>query len=93
MTLSHLDEHGNARMVAVGSKPITERMAGPRRSSYERGNCSALVVAGNLAKGDVFTTAQISGVFARKRTAELIPLCLATFATCQVDFRAHHRRG
>jgi cyclic pyranopterin phosphate synthase len=89
MTLSHLDEHGNARMVAVGSKPITERMALAKGEVHMSAATLALVVAGNLAKGDVFTTAQIAGVFAAKRTAELIPLCHSLpLQHVQVDFRA-----
>ncbi len=73
--LSHLDEQGRARMVDVGGKAATARTAvaeGAVRMShdaYER------VAAQAIAKGDVLAVAEVAGVMAAKRTAELIPLC------------------
>jgi len=73
--LSHVDEHGAARMVDVGGKPVTERTAeaeGAVRMSQE----AFELVAGNaVAKGDVLTVAQVAGTMAAKRAGELIPLC------------------
>lgn len=73
--LSHLDESGRARMVDVGHKPDTERLAIARGEIVMRPETLALIRAGALKKGDVLTVAQLAGVMAAKRTAELIPLC------------------
>lgn len=75
MTLSHLDEHGNARMVDVGAKPDTERVAVAAGEIRMLPHTLELIRAGLIKKGDVLTVAQIAGVMAAKRTAELIPLC------------------
>jgi cyclic pyranopterin phosphate synthase len=74
-TLSHLDEQGNARMVDVGGKADTERMAVAAGEIRMRPETLALIRAGHIKKGDVLTVAQIAGVMAAKRTSELIPLC------------------
>ena len=73
--LSHLDEAGHARMVDVGGKPDSERVAIARGQVVMRPETLALIQAGGIKKGDVFTVAQLAGVMAAKRTAELIPLC------------------
>lgn len=73
--LSHLDESGAAHMVDVGSKPDTERVAVARGEVVMQANTLQLIQAGALKKGDVLTVAQLAGVMAAKRTAELIPLC------------------
>jgi cyclic pyranopterin phosphate synthase len=73
--LSHLDDSGKARMVDVGDKPDTERVAVARGEVVMRPDTLALIQAGALKKGDVLTVAQLAGVMAAKRTADLIPLC------------------
>ncbi len=73
--LSHLDEAGHARMVDVGGKPDSERVATAKGQVVMRLETLALIQAGGIKKGDVFTVAQLAGVMAAKRTAELIPLC------------------
>ena len=73
--LTHLDEHGHARMVDVGGKPETARVAiasGRIRMSHE---ALAAIRDGLVPKGDVFAAARIAGIMAAKKTAELIPLC------------------
>jgi cyclic pyranopterin phosphate synthase len=75
MSLSHVDEAGRARMVDVGDKPMTERVAvaeGQVRMSRE---AFEQVAANAVAKGDVLAVAEVAGVMAAKRTGELIPLC------------------
>ena len=74
-TLTHIDSSGKARMVDVGDKPITERVATASCEVAMSENTLALVEAGNVQKGDVIATAKLAGVMAAKRTAELIPLC------------------
>jgi cyclic pyranopterin phosphate synthase len=73
--LTHLDEHGSARMVDVGAKPVTERRAVAEALIRMEPATAAAVVAGDAPKGDVIGTARIAGIQAAKRTAELIPLC------------------
>ncbi len=73
--LTHLDEHGHARMVDVGQKPDTERIAVARGEIHMKKETLDLIRAGQIKKGDVLTVAQIAGITASKRTSELIPLC------------------
>ena len=73
--LSHLDEKGRARMVDVGAKPDTERIAVARGLVTMQPATLALIQTGTTAKGDVLTVAQIAGIQAAKRTHELIPMC------------------
>ena len=73
--LTHLDEHGNARMVDVGDKPATDRRAVARAVVRMSPETAATVLAGDAPKGDVLGTARIAGILAAKRTGELIPLC------------------
>ena len=72
---SHLDAAGAARMVDVGTKPVQQR----RAVAAARLVCLPATIralrAKALPKGDVLTVAQIAGIQAAKRTAELIPLC------------------
>ena len=73
--LTHLDEHGRARMVDVGAKPDTERIAIARGEIHMLKTTLDLIRAGQIKKGDVLTVAQIAGISASKRTSDLIPLC------------------
>jgi cyclic pyranopterin phosphate synthase len=73
--LTHLDEHGRARMVDVGAKPDTERIAIARGEIHMLKTTLDLIRAGQIKKGDVLTVAQIAGITASKRTSDLIPLC------------------
>ena len=73
--LTHLDEQGDARMVDVGGKPMTERRAVARAVVRMSPETAAVVAAGDAPKGDVLGTARIAGVMAAKKTGELIPLC------------------
>jgi len=75
MELSHIDAEGHIRMVDVGAKPDTERVAVARGEVHMRPETLRLIVENGLPKGDVLTTAQIAGVMAAKQTANLIPLC------------------
>jgi len=75
VTLSHLDAEGRARMVDVGYKPDTARVAVAAGEVRMRPETLALIREGQIKKGDVLTVAQLAGVMAAKRTAELIPLC------------------
>lgn len=73
--LSHVAADGTARMVNVGHKPETERMA--RATGEIRMSAATLeaIAANAIAKGDVLGVARVAGIMAAKRTSELIPLC------------------
>ena len=73
--LTHLDKQGRARMVDVGHKPDTERIAVARGEIQMKRETLELIRQGQIKKGDVLTVAQIAGITASKRTSELIPLC------------------
>jgi cyclic pyranopterin phosphate synthase len=73
--LTHLDEHGRARMVDVADKPPSDRRARARALVRVAPSTARAVVAGDTPKGDVLGVARIAGIQAAKRTAELIPLC------------------
>lgn len=73
--LSHIDSAGRARMVDVGDKPVTERIAVAKGEVLMQKSTFALIRGGALKKGDVLTVAQIAGITAAKRTSDLIPLC------------------
>jgi cyclic pyranopterin phosphate synthase len=73
--LSHFDKRGSARMVDVGAKSETERVAVAAGSVVMRRATLDLVRKGTAKKGDVLGTARLAGIMAAKRTAELIPLC------------------
>ncbi len=73
--LTHFDAEGASRMVDVGQKSVTLRLA--RASGRVRMSASTLQLIRDrrLSKGDVLEVARLSGIMAAKRTAELIPLC------------------
>jgi len=73
--LTHLDDTGAATMVDVGDKAVTDRTAVAEGRVVMRPETLALIVAGDVPKGDVIATARIAGIMAAKRTHELIPLC------------------
>jgi cyclic pyranopterin monophosphate synthase len=73
--LTHVDEHGQARMVDVSDKPATERRAVARAVVRVSTETARAVEAGEAPKGDVLGVARVAGIQAAKRTAELIPLC------------------
>jgi len=73
--LSHLDKGGRARMVDVSGKPETERWALARGHVLLSPETLQKARAGDLKKGDLRAVAELAGVMAAKRTADLIPLC------------------
>jgi len=72
--LTHLDEDGRARMVDVGAKPETSRVASARAVVRMTPKTAAAVLAGDAPKGDVIGTARLAAIQAAKRTDEWIPL-------------------
>ena len=73
--LTHLNARGEARMVDVSPKAVTERVAVAEGRVTMAAKTLDLVLKGNAAKGDVICVARVAGIMAAKRTHELIPLC------------------
>ena len=89
---SHLDDRGQSRMVDVGSKPITERLA--RGIGLIRGSQSTIdaIFSQSLDKGNVLEVARLAGIMAGKKTAELIPLChQIAIHSIEIAFRQRDR--
>ena len=72
---THFNEQGRAKMVDVGEKPISQRVAVAAGRVIVNENTFALIKSGGMKKGDVLTVAQIAGVMGAKRTPDIIPMC------------------
>ncbi len=72
---THFNDQGRARMVDVGEKPISQRVAVAAGRVLVNEATFALIQSGGMKKGDVLTVAQIAGVMGAKRTPDLIPMC------------------
>ncbi len=85
--LTHFDASGASRMVDVGDKPITLRMARAEARLTMAPATLTLIRERKAAKGDVFEVARLAGIMAAKRTSELIPLChLLPLESAAIDF-------
>lgn len=101
--LTHFDSSGNARMVDVGGKIESERLAVARGTVKLQAETLQLIEQRRIRKGDVLAVAQLAGIMAAKRTADLIPLChplpltsvdlvlKCNPATCQIEIEASCR--
>jgi cyclic pyranopterin phosphate synthase len=90
--LTHADSRGHARMVDVGEKPVTQRIAVAEASVRINAALHAAIGANSLKKGDLLQVARLAGVQAAKRADELIPLC-HQLPLDSVDVRAELRPG
>ncbi|MDB4698577.1 cyclic pyranopterin monophosphate synthase MoaC [Candidatus Latescibacteria bacterium] len=85
--LTHLDEEGRLKMVDVGDKERTERVARVRGEIRMDAATAQLIADNKVAKGSVLEGARLAGIMAAKRTGELIPLCHPLNLTAvSVDF-------
>ena len=75
MDLSHINEQGRARMVDVTDKESTVRIATARGIVKVNSDTMALIRSGGMKKGDVLAVAQVAGIMAAKKTADIIPMC------------------
>ncbi|HOZ38960.1 MAG TPA: cyclic pyranopterin monophosphate synthase MoaC [Anaerolineaceae bacterium] len=75
MELNHLNEQGNAHMVDISGKSVTDREAVASGRIVMQAETLKLIAEGNMPKGDVFAVSRIAGIMAAKRTSEIIPLC------------------
>lgn len=73
--LTHFDAQGNAHMVDVSDKPVTDRIATAEGHVKMAPETFALITEGRAKKGDVIGVARLAGIMGAKKTPELIPLC------------------
>ena len=89
--LTHLDSRGEARMVDVGDKAVTSRVAVARAQIRMKPETLSVILASDLSKGDALATARIAAIQAAKKTSDLIPLCHPLPITkVSVELRADH---
>ena len=89
--LTHLDSRGEARMVDVGDKAVTFRVAVARAQIRMKPETLSVILASELSKGDALATARIAAIQAAKKTSDLIPLCHPLPITkVSVELRADH---
>lgn len=85
--LNHFDSKGNAIMVDVTEKKVTERQAIARGKIFVNEETYKRILEGNMAKGDVLAVARVAGIMATKKTSDLIPMCHPLMLTkSQIDF-------
>ena len=72
---THFNEQGRAKMVDVGEKPVSQRVAVTAGRVLVNEKTFSLIRSGGMKKGDVRTVAQIAGVMGAKRTPDIIPMC------------------
>lgn len=77
--LTHIDDKGRVNMVDVSAKATTQRLAIARGFVQMKAKTLDIVLAGKAKKGDVIKVAEVAGVMATKRTADLIPMCHPLF--------------
>lgn len=88
-SFTHLDEHGQPRMVDVGDKAVTRRLAVAEGFIRMSPDTLAAIVAGDTPKGNVLVIARLAGIMAAKRTPDLIPLCHSIpLTSVEVDVKA-----
>lgn len=91
---THFNSEGRARMVDVEEKPITTREARARGTVFVNSETIELIEKSGIAKGDVLGVAQVAGIMAAKRTAELIPMCHPLFINgIDLTFRIDRERS
>jgi len=79
--LTHMDQNGRPKMVDVGEKEDTKRIAVARGSIFMKPETLARIKAGTMEKGDVLSVAQTAGIMAAKNTSSAIPMCHNIFIT------------
>lgn len=90
--LNHFDSNGNAIMVDVTEKNITERQAIASGKIFVNDETYRKIVEGNMAKGDVLGVARVAGIMATKKTSDLIPMCHPLMLTkSKIDFEFNEK--
>lgn len=92
--LSHFDSKGNAVMVDVSEKNITERTAIAKGKIYVNNEVMKAVLNQTVKKGDVLGVARVAGIMGVKRTSDLIPMCHPLMISkCTVDFEINEEKN
>ena len=87
--LSHINEDGEAQMVDISGKSVTQRVATAEAKLEMAPATLRMILDGEVPKGDVFAVSRIAGIQAAKRTSDLIPLCHPIALTnVSVDFES-----
>ena len=90
--LNHFDSKGNAIMVDITEKNITERKAIAKGKIFVNDETYKRILDGNMTKGDVLGVARIAGIMATKKTSDLIPMCHPLMLTkSQIDFEFNEK--
>ena len=90
--LNHFDSKGNAIMVDVTEKNVTERKAIAKGKIFVNDETYKRILDGNMTKGDVLGVARIAGIMATKKTSDLIPMCHPLLLTkSQIDFEFNEK--
>tara|TARA_B100000795_G_C22531467_1_gene335281 strand:+ start:172 stop:648 length:477 start_codon:yes stop_codon:yes gene_type:complete len=90
--LTHIDENGNAQMVNISEKAITQRLAIASGKISMRNETLALIKSQNHKKGDVLTVAKIAAIQAAKNTSTLIPMChFIALTSVEIEFKINEK--
>ncbi len=91
---NHFDQDGNAIMVDISRKEITERVAVASCDVLVRAETMALILKGKIKKGDVLSVARLAGILGAKKTPDLIPLCHPlALASAEIDLRCDEKQN
>ena len=91
---NHFDQDGNAIMVDISRKEITERVAVASCDVLVREETMALILKGNIKKGDVLSVARLAGILGAKKTPDLIPLCHPlALSSAEIDLRCDKKQN
>ena len=91
---NHFDQDGNAIMVDISRKEITERVAVASCDVLVREETMALILKGNIKKGDVLSVARLAGILGAKKTPDLIPLCHPlALSSAEIDLRCDEKQN
>lgn len=91
---NHFDQDGNAIMVDISRKEITERVAVASCDVLVRAETMALILKGNIKKGDGLSVARLAGILGAKKTPDLIPLCHPlALSSAEIDLRCDEKQN
>ena len=91
---NHFDQDGNAIMVDISRKEITERVAVASCDVLVRAETMALILKGNIKTGDVLSVARLAGILGAKKTPDLIPLCHPlALSSAEIDLRCDEKQN
>ncbi|SHF26486.1 cyclic pyranopterin phosphate synthase [Caloramator proteoclasticus DSM 10124] len=94
MDLTHFNEEGRARMVDVGEKDDTKRIAVARGYIEMKKETLEAIKQGTIKKGDVLAVAQVAGIMGAKKTSDIIPMCHNIFLSgCDIEFQIDEEKS